>query len=77
MLYFIGGALAGAFLGALAMALVAGNEANLKDRRIRELTAIKSTLEAGYEGAKARAEHWQKQYWKLRTEQTKSPEAEA
>lgn len=77
MIFFIGGALVGTLAGAFAVALVAGNDADLKDRRIRELTSANQTLEAEYAGAKARAEHWQRQYWTLRTEQTKSPEAEA
>lgn len=53
---FIAGFLAGTFFGACALALLAGNDADLKDKRIRELRAANSTLVSEYTAAKARIE---------------------
>lgn len=85
MAYFIAGFLTGAVFAALSLTLVAANDADLKDRRIRELTCaarvrekqMRDTQDA-LDKARLQALDWQQQqYWTLRAQQTETAPTEA
>ena len=84
MAYFIAGFLTGAAFAALSLALVAANDADLKDRRIRELTSAARARDDQYHDlcselawARQQTQDWQQQYWTLRAQQTGTAPTEA
>ena len=84
MAYFIAGVLTGVVFAALSLTLVAAKDADLKDRRIRELTSAARVRYEQYHDlcsdlawARQQALDWQQQYWTLRAQQTETAPTEA
>ena len=84
MAYFIAGVLTGVVFAALSLTLVAAKDADLKDRRIRELTSAARVRDEQYHDlcsdlawARQQALAWQQQYWALRAQQTENTPTEA